>query len=824
MVRQLGEAMNTFLQDLRYAVRMLAKPPSFAVIAILTLALGIGANTALFSVVNAVLLNPLPYAQPSRLVALYSRSPEFPHSSISYPNFLDWVRDNRSFSSLAAFRQDNFNLTGMGEPERVRVEMVSASFFPLLGVNPVLGRAFLSGEDQVGAAPVALLSGGFWESKFGAAPDIIGRNITLNGKSYTIVGVIPPGFRYHSGNFQESDFYVPIGQWNDSTFRDRRAAMGMDAVGRLNPGVTFEQAKADMDGVGRRLSEAFPEADKDTGIALSPLKQDVIGDIRPYLLVLLAAVGFVLLIACANLANLLLARSTGRTREFAIRTALGASQARVVRQLLTESILLALAGGALGLLLAAFGTQAALKLLPEALPRAEEIHLDGRVLFFTFLVSLLSGVLFGLVPAFKTSRADLHETLKEGGRGMSGTRHRTQRIFVAVELALALVLLTGAGLMLRSLGKLWNVNPGFDPHSVVNFNLSYPPTMAATPDANRALFREFHDRIASLPGVVGASVTVGAVPMSGDSELNLWLEGEPKPASQSQMKVALFYAVQPDYLKILRIPLERGRFLTAEDNEHSHFVIVIDDQFAKLYFPGQDPVGRRVNLDLVDTAAEIVGVVGHVKQWGLDSDGQSPVQAQFYFPVSQIPDKFMTLLAGGVGFFVRTSGSPLAEMNSIRHAVNEVNGQVVVFGMESMDGIISDSLASQRFVMILLGIFAGLALLLSCVGIYGVVSYLVAQRTHETGVRMALGARPGDVMRLFLGQAARMALIGIAAGLVAALALTRLMSKLLFGVSAHDPLTLLGVAAILVIVALAACYVPALRATRVDPTTALRYE
>ncbi|MDE3136697.1 MAG: ABC transporter permease [Acidobacteriota bacterium] len=813
------------LQDIRYGLRILAKSPGFAAVAILTLALGIGANTALFSVVNGVLLNPLPFSQPDRLVAMYERSAQFEKQSISYPNFLDWLRDNRSFSEMAAFREDDFDLTGMGMPQRVTVEMVSASFFPLLGVKPVIGRTFLPQEDELGGRPVVLLSDGFWHSKYGGSPSVLGRSITLNNTDYTIIGVIPAGFRYQSGNFhRDTQVFVPIGQWSDPIFQDRRAAMGMDAVGRLKPGVTLAQARADMDAVAHHLSQQYPNADKDVGITLSSLKEDVVGDIRPFLLVLLAAVGFVLLIACANVANLLLARSTGRTREFAIRTALGAGQGRVVRQLLTESILLSLAGGAIGLGLAAWGTQAALRVLPEALPRAGEVHLDARVLLFTLAASLLAGVLFGLVPALKTTRADIHETLKEGGRGSSGARHRAQRSLVAVEMGMAVVLLIGAGLMIRSLEKLWTVNPGFDPHNVLTFALSFPMEQGTKPDAIRTSLDQVRDRLQSVPGVEAASLLAGAMPMAGDSELPFWIDGQPKPATDSEMPTALFYAVQPGYLKAMDIPLVRGRFLTSQDNAHSPQVIVIDQQFARLYFHGQNPIGQRVHFELLGTTPEIVGIVGHVKQWGLDSDSTAKVQAQFYFPISQVPDALIPLLARGSGVVVRTANAPQTAAAPIRGAMERYNSRIVMYETRTMDSIIADSLSSRRFSMILLGAFAGLALLLSCIGIYGVISYLVGQRLHEIGIRLALGAQQSDVLRMILGEGASMALIGVGIGLAAALALTRLMERLLFGVSAHDPVTFLAVAALLFLVALAACYMPALRATRVDPARSLRFE
>jgi putative ABC transport system permease protein len=814
--------MSTLLQDVRYGLRVLAKNSGFTAVAIVTLALGIGANTAIFSVVNGVLLNPLPYSEPDRLMALYSHNAQFATSSISYPNFLDWVRNNHSFSTLAAFREDDFNLTGLGEPERVPVEMVSASFFPTLGVKPVIGRSFTREEDHVGAAPVALISGGLWKRKFGSSPDVLGKTLNLNGVAYTVVGVIPANFYYSGGNFHRSDVFVPIGQWNEPTFQDRRAAMGMNAVGRLKPGVTFAEAKADMDALGRQLAEEYPEADKNTGITLIPLKQNVVGEIQPFLLVLVGAVGFVLLIACVNVANLLLARSTGRTREFAIRTALGASRGRVAGQLLTESIILGFAGGGIGLLTAAWGLQAALKVLPEALPRVQEVHLDVRVLLFTLGASALAGVLFGLVPALRASDADIHETLKEGGRGSSGRHHRTQRIFVVAEMALALVLLAGAGLMIRSLAKLWTIDPGFDPSHVLTFQASFPPIHS--PETLRATWLEMQKKITSVPGVQFAALSGGSGIMQGDSELPFWIEGQPKPPSQAEMKVSLFYLVQPDYLKVMRIPLKRGRFLTPQDNEHAPLVTVIDERFAELYFPNQDPIGKRINMDIVNTTVEIVGVAGHVKQWGLDENTSSPVQAQCYLPISQLPDQFLTLAAGSVGAVVRTEGSPLAQVGAIRHALEQINSQQVIFGAQTMEGIISDSLAARRFAMILMGVFAALALIMASVGIYGVIAYLAGQRTHEIGIRMALGAKRGDILRIVLGQALRISLVGVAIGLAGTLGLTRLMAKLLFGISASDPLTIGAVACLLTLVALLASYLPARRATRVDPMVALRYE
>jgi predicted permease len=814
--------VNALIQDLKFGVRMLARNPGFTAVAVLTLALGIGANTAIFSVVNGVLLNPLPYRQPDRLVALYSHNQQFGNYSISYPNFLDWVRDNRSFSALAAYRQESFSMTGRGEPEPVPAEMVSASFFPLLGVKPVIGRAFAPEEDQVGAAPVALLSSGFWKRKFGGSHEVLGKAITLNGTDYTIIGVIPSAFYYEGFNFQLGDVYVPIGQWKDPMFRDRRVGMGMDAVGRLKPGVTLAQARADMDAVATRLAGTHPDADKGIGIALLSLKQNMVGDIQPYLLLLLASVGFVLLIACVNVANLSLARSTGRTRELAVRIALGAGRRRVIRQLLTESVLLALAGGGLGIAIATWGLRAALKALPEALPRVQEIRLDAHVLLFTLAASVFTGVLFGLAPALKTSSRNLQETLKEGGRGASAGHHRAQSVFVIAEMALAVILLASAGLMIRSLAKLWSVDPGFDPHHLLVVRASFPP--AKSPDAVRETWREVHERLRALPGVQAASLSLGAHPLQGDSEFPFWLEGQPKPASPSQMKLALSYVVQPDYLKVMKIPLERGRFINSEDTEHTPLVAVIDHDFAKLYFSGQNPIGKHINIGLVNLTVEIVGVVGHVKQWGLNEAGGPPVRAQCYIAAAQTPDQVVPLMGGDIGIVVRTAGSPVALAGAIRHELGQINSRAVVSDVETMEGIISDSLSAPRFSMILMSIFAGLALIMASVGIYGVISYVTGQRSHEMGIRMALGAQRADVLKLVVGHGFRLTLTGVAIGIAGGLGLTHFLSSLLYGVRASDPLTFIAVSLILTGVALFASFLPARRATKVDPMVALRYE
>jgi predicted permease len=813
--------METLLQDLRYGLRMLAKSPGFTAIAVLTLALGIGTNTALFSVVNGVLLNPLAYPQSGQLVALYGKTPGFDQASINYSNFLDWQRDTQTFSSMAIYRNQDYNFTGTGEAERLSGYMISADFFSTLGVRPVLGRAFRADDDVVGAAPVVILGGGFWKRKFGSSLEIIGRPIVLNGISYTIVGVISSGFTFYG---HDRDVYTPIGQWNDASFRDRRVDVSSHGVGRLKPGVTLSQAKADMDGVAQNLAVVYPEADKAVGITLVSMKEDIVGNVQPFLIMLLAAVGFLLLIACANVANLLLARSMGRSREFAIRAALGASHARVIRHLLTESILLAGLGGALGLLLAFWGTKAVLGTLPGALPRANEVALDSRVLLFTMALSLFAGIIFGLAPALKTSRVNLQEILKESGRGLSGTRHRLQGVFVAVEVAMALVLLVGAGLMIRSLAALLRVNPGFNPSHAITFSLSLPAAPTTSSAETRARLRQFDDKMHGIPGVRAVSVTLGSRPMIHNSSLPFWIEGQPKPANFQEMPQAMFYLVEAGFQQAMGVTLERGRFITPQDHEHAPVVVDIDDVFARTYFPHENPIGKRINLAGFNVQAEIVGVVGHVKQWGLDADAKSAIEAQFDYPFMQLPEKLMPLAADAVAVVLRTEGDPTAVMGSVRRAVEEIDPREVVYNVQTMDEVVSNSFAARRLSMILLGVFAALALVLACVGIYGVISYLVGQRTHEIGVRMALGAQRGDVLRLVLGHGARMALIGVAIGIGAALGLTRLMANQLFGVSAHDPLTFAGVAMLLIIVAVAACYIPARRALRVDPIIALRCE
>jgi predicted permease len=812
--------MEAFFQDLRYGLRMLVKSPGFTAIAILTLALGIGANTALFSVVNGVLLNPLAYPNSGQLVAIYGQSPGFDRAPITYLNFLDCQRDTQTFQSMALYRNQDYSYVGTGEVgERLTGYQISADFFRTLGIAPIVGRTFRADDDHLGAAPVVILGGGLWKRKFASSLDVAGKSIVLNGISYTVVGVIPPGFTFYG---QDRDVYTPIGQYNDPSFRDRGIAMSAHGVGRLKPGVRLSQAITEMNGIAENLAAAFPEADKAEGIALFSMKEDIVGNVQPFLIVLLAAVGFLLLIACVNVANLLLARALGRSREFAVRAAMGASRARVIRQLLTESILLAGLGGVLGILFAWWGTKAVLGTLPGALPRASEVSLDSRVLLFTVALSLLAGIVFGLAPALKTSRVDLQQVLKESGRGSA--RHRLQGIFVASEVAMALVLLVGAGLMVRSLSALWRVNPGFNPSHAITFALSMPATAATTSAETRARLRHFDDALRAVPGVQAVSVTLGSRPMIHNSTLPFWIDGQPKPPNLQEMPQVMFYLVEGGFQQAMGITLERGRFVTPQDDEHAPIVVDIDDVFARTYFPGENPIGRHIHLATFDVTVQIVGVVGHVKQWGLDADSKSAIEAQLDYPFMQLPEKLMAMVADSVAVVLRTEGDPTTVMDSVRHAVAEFDSREVIYNVRTMDEVVSSSFAARRLSMLLLSVFAALALVLACVGIYGVISYLVSQRTHEIGLRMALGAERGDVLRLVLGHGARMALVGVAIGVGAALGLTRLMANQLFGVSAYDPLTFAAVAFLLIVVAIAACYVPARRAMSVDPLIALRHE
>jgi putative ABC transport system permease protein len=804
-------------QDVRFGVRMLLKKPFFTAIAVLALALGAGANTAIFSVVNGVLLRPLPYKDPDKLVRLGEWSKQVPGMSISYPNFKDWRERNHVFDGLAATQFDSYNLTGGDEPERLQGRNVSYNFFDVLGVVPAVGRSFRADEDRAGAPHVAVISHGLWQRRFGGDRKIIDKAVALNGESYTVVGVLPQDYRFGT----QTDVFVPIGLNEDGdNMRPRDNHPGIYAVARLKDGVTFNQAQEEMKSIAAQLGEEYPKENKGNSVTLTPLSEYFVGDIRTSLLILLAAVGFVLLIACANVANLLLARAASRSREIAVRKAMGASRSRIVRQLLTESIMLAVVGGTVGLLLAMWGVDVLRRASLDLLPSTAEIGLDRTVLFFTFGVSILTGVLFGLAPALQASKPDLSESLKEGGRSGAegGARNLVRSALVVAEVALSIMLLVGSGLLVRSFMTLRETDAGFREEKLLTLQLSY---RVGKEEGAKAVnfFRAVEEKVRALPGVQSAAVSNG-VPLLGSSETSFLIKG--RPPTERAMTVS--FLTTSGHLDALGIRLLRGRFIDEHDTLGSQPVTVIDEEFARLYFPGEDPVGQYLAGDPENNIPDwlIVGVVGHVKNYGLDSPG--PVQAQMYRARAQVPEKFQPLIATRVTLLVRAFQEPEALTNAVRHAVQEVDPNQPVYNVQTMEQVVSDSIASQRLSMTLLMIFAAVAVMLAAVGIYGVMSYAVAQRTHEIGVRMALGAQGGDVLRMVVRQGMMLVLLGVGAGLVLAFALTRLMSSMLYGVSATDPLTFAGVPLLLVAVALVACLVPARRATKVDPMEALRYE
>ena len=801
--------MTTLIQDLRYAFRMLLKNPGFAAVAVIALALGIGANTAIFSVVNTILLRSLPYDDPDRLIVVKeNKLPQFPEFSVSPGNFLDWQKQNASFEKLAAVQGSSYNLvTSDAEPERLDGARVSAGLFEMLGVKPVQGRTFLEEEDQPGHQNVVVLSSNLWKRRFGSDPNIIGQSITMSAASYTIIGIMPPSFQFPD---RDIDLWTPIAF--TAAQAQQHGSHYVAVIGRLKPGVTTEQARTEMSGIAARLAEQYPNSNAGWSTIVVPMQQFEVRDIKPALLVLLGAVALVLLIACANVANLLLARSTARQKEIAIRTALGASRSRVVRQLLTESVLLAVVGGGAGLLLAAWGTRSLLALAPEDLPRVKDVALDGRVLGFTLLVTLITGIVFGLVPALQASRPNLNETLKEGGRGTTGGHHRIRSSLVITEVALALVLLVGAGLLIRSFIRLQQVNPGFNTKNAMSANVALPGRKYPNSDQYLSFFTQLMEKIAALPGVVAVGATQ-SLPIQGDYLVGFNIQGRP-PDPPGEDKSTNYYAVTPDYFKAMGIPLLRGRLFTEQDSKNAPRVAVINETMARTYFSDEDPIGKGINLSQGrEGFREIVGIVGDVKQYGL----AQPTTLQTYEPYLQMPFSAVTLI-------VRTEGNPAALSGSIRSEVLALDKEQPVSRIRTLDQIISGSVQQQRFTMLLLGVFAAVALILAAVGLYGVMSYAVTQRTHEIGIRMALGANTGNVLRLVVGHGMLLALIGVFIGLGGAFAFTRLMSKLLFAVSTTDPVTFAGISVLLTGVALVACLVPARRATKVDPMVALRHE
>lgn len=809
--------LQDFAQDVRYGFRMLRKAPGFTAVAILTVALGIGANTAIFSVVYGVLLQPLPYRNPSRLVVLNETNPKVGTVSVSYPNFLDWRAQSHAFSHMAAVRGVEFSLAGVTQPENISGDAVSPTFLSMLGVHPFLGRDFDPSEEKSGTAPVVLLSYALWQSHLGGDPNAVGRTVTLDGRSFTIAGVLPPNFR----SVDKTDVLEPIGVWaTGNTDATERGARGdLVVIGRLAPGVTLAQARAEMDGIATRLASEYPLANDQCGVTLQPIRDAFVGDMRPAILVLFGAVMFVLLIACANVANLFLVRGAGRTKEIALRIAFGASRGRIVRQMLTESFVLALLGGALGLALAVGGIRGMGWLIPADMLSGVAISLNGAVLLFAAASVVLAAFVFGLAPATHSTRPDVQSELKEGARTISaGTEQGKLRSALAIaEVSLALVLMAGAGLMTKSLYRLLSVNPGFRTDRVLTMEMDLRTQQYATDSAIRNFWQQVLDRVRTLPGVQSSAVATVVPFTDSHSRADVTIEGMPLPRPGSWPHPD-YHIVSSGYMTTLGVPLLRGRTFTDADNENAPLVGMINTKLAREFFAHQDPIGKRFTFGHATAAnppkwITIVGMVGDTKLYGL----ANPSRLEVYVPFRQEAARDMHLL-------VKSAVDPTALISSLRGAVASIDKDQPVFAISTMTQLRSDSTSTRRITLILLGAFSGLALVLATIGIYGVISYSVAQRTHEIGIRMALGAQHQNVLRMVLGRGGKIALAGIAIGLVAAFGLTRLMSSLLFSVNASDPATFAAVALLLALVALLACYIPARRAMRVDPMVALRHE
>jgi predicted permease len=817
--------MDTLLQDLRYAARALLQNRGFTAVAVVALALGIGANTAIFTVVNAVLLRPLPYPESERLVALWNRFPlqHIDRDWLSPGQYLAVRAEARSFEEVAVALGGSFNLTGSGEPERIEGLRVSASFLPMLGASPALGRVFGPEEDQPGAPPVALIGNGLWRRHFGADANVTGATIYLDGQPYTVVGVLPPGFSVDSdvlptvAGIDRADVVLPVRFAADA--HDDHGRQNYNVLARLRPAVTVAQAQAEVDAIAARLMQVDPSAypaASGFAVGVAPLLDQTVGDVRPALLVLLGAVGLVLLIACANVANLLLARGATRRKEVAVRAALGAGRSRLVRQFLTESVLLGLLAGVAGLALAGWSVEALRLIGPENLPRLAEVELDGRVFAFTTILAVATGLIFGVAPALRASRADLGEVLKEAAAGAtSGPQGRRLRgVLVVSEIALALVLLAGAGLLIRSFASLQEVDPGFSAAGVLSFHVGLPAAQYLE-DRRAPFFRELGERLAGMPGVEGVGA-VSSLPLSGTASWGgIHVEGYTPPDGEAAL-MSDFRSATPGYFATMEIPLLAGRAFDARDAADAPSVAVVDEQAARRFWPGQDPIGKRFQLgdyDPNEPWVTVVGVVGNVKQYALDSEARPAL----YLPHAQFSTRILYLV-------VRTSGDPASLTNSVTATVRSLDPGLPVYDARPMAARVADSLARRRFSMLLLGLFAGVALLLAVVGIYGVTAYTVAQRTREIGIRIALGARPGDVLGLVVRQGAGLTALGVAAGLAAALGLARLLSGMLYGVSAADPLTFAAITALLAGASLAATIVPARRAARVNPVIALKQE
>jgi len=807
-----GAWLDSLLQDLRYGARMLRKNPAFTAIAVLTLALGIGANTAIFSVVNAVLLRPLPYIHPEQLMIIRETSQRVGIHSPSYPDFLDWRAQSRTIAQMSALNNRAFNLSGVAQPENINGYGVSPNCLSLLGVRPYLGRDFLPSEETPGTAPVVMLSYALWQSHLGADPDAIGKTITLDGRSFTIIAVLPPNLRLDD----KTDAIAPIGVWA-ADMMERGDRGDMEVLGRFAPGSTLQQARAELDTVAINLQKAYPVQNADIGINVTTLRDQLVGDTRPAILVLFGAVVFVLLIACVNVANLFLVRGAARSREIAVRQACGASRSRIIRQMLTESFLLAAIGGALGILVGALGVFGLKHLISTDMLQGINIGVDRNVMLFTAAMVILVAIAFGLVPAWQASQPRVQETLKEGGRSATSSvaQHRLRGVLAMAETALALILLVGAGLMMKSMYHLLQVNPGFQSDRVLTMEMDLRTAQYSKSSARINFWQQLLDKIRAIPGVEKAALGT-VVPLTGShSRGDITIDGVPIP-DPGKFPHPDYHYISPDYTNVLSIPLMRGRTCTDADTETALPVALINATMARRYWPNEDPVGKRFHWGhpgSKDPWITIVGVVGDTKLYGLSN----PSRLEIYLPFRQEPPPDMYLI-------LRSAVDPASLTSSVRDAAAAIDKDQPVFNVTTMRQLVDDSVSTPHLTLVLLGLFSGLALVLAAIGIYGVISYSVQQRTHEIGIRMALGAQHSNVLRLVVGHGVKLAAVGIVIGIAAAFGLMRLMTSLLFGVSANDPFTFAAAALVLLLVAVAACYIPARRAIAVDPMNALRYE
>jgi predicted permease len=808
--------LEDLLQDLRYTLRSLCQRPGFAAVTLCTLALGIGATTVMFTVINGVLLKPLSYPQPDRLVALHGQTEKYGDQwGVSNPDFLDFERNCRSLT-MAAWNYGGGTLSAPGEAEYVDGLQISSQLFAVYGIPLARGRAFRAEEDRPGTQPVAIISDGLWQRRFGGNPAAIGSALIFDGKSYTVVGIAPAGFRLDG----EADVFTPLGQVTEVRMQNR-AANFLRVVARLAPGVTPSQANADLALIGRHLEAQYPASNAGRAFQARPLRQELVGDVRPTLWLLLGAVSLVLLIACVNVGSLLAARAVSRERELAMRVALGAGRSRLVRQCLTESVVLGVLGGALGVALAAVGFRPFVVFWPGSLPRAQEVQVDWRVLLFALGASLASGLLFGLAPALRAPARELDRALRAGARTVTGSSRRLHSGFVMTEIALAVVLLVAAGILGRTVLRLSSVDPGLNIHNALTARVGLSPAVLQNPAQMRAAWQDILDRARRVPGVQSVALS-DIIPMRGGiNSLGYWTTSSPPPPDK--MPVALASSAAPDYLKVMGIPLREGRFFDDHDRMETELVVVIDEVLARHAFPNQDPVGQYLSLQAMGPLPiRVIGVAGHVRHWGLADDDQSKVRDQIYYPFAQVPGPLMRLFSSFMSIAVRSSGPPLNVVEPLRRELHGATGDQALYQVRTMEQLSRGSLARQRFLMTLFATFAGLALLLACIGIYGVLAYVTSQRVPEIGLRMALGASAGEIMRMVLRQSLRMILAGIVIGVVAALGAARLLERLVSGVRSTEPTTFAFMIFVLVLAALLASFLPARRASRIDPLAALR--